>query len=193
MENIRKRVALTGHTSGIGKAIYNTLKKEGYNIVGLSRSTGFDLSKFHEKSFQDKLYHILKDVDIFINNAHLLYTQIDILYFAYDEWRSKNKTIINISSTSGDKAQDKKQQLSYQIEKIALDEACKQLDSGSKCKVINIRPGWVDTPAAKNYYRPIGITMLKPQDVADIVAYILNQPNEIYIKNISIEPWYKKK
>ena len=81
-----KRIALTGHTSGIGKAIYDTLKKEGYDIVGLSRSTGFDLSKFHETSFQKKFLSILNDVDIFINNAHWLYTQVNILYLAYDEW-----------------------------------------------------------------------------------------------------------
>ena len=47
----------TGHTSGIGKAIY-----DHFGGKGLSRSTGFDISK-------DDITPHLKGIDIFVNNA----------------------------------------------------------------------------------------------------------------------------
>ena len=62
-----------------------------------------------------------------------------------------------------------------------------------KCKIVNVRPGWVDTPSIKDYkkYVSIGIKILQPKDIAKVILYILGQPKTINIKSISIEPWYK--
>ena len=190
---MKKTIAITGTTRGIGKAILDILEEEGYNIISLNRSTGFEL-RLPWDQIEHKLYPAIKHADIFINNAHKDYTQIKILQYVFANWKNLNdKTIINISSTAGDKRQDTKNKwANYQVQKIALDEACKQLEGMGKCKVTNIRPGWVDTEALEGIQRPIGITILKPNDIARTVSYIINQPAEIHIKNISIEPWYKK-
>jgi len=193
---MKKIIAITGTSRGIGKAIYNQLKKDGlntsnpYEIIKLGRQTGFDI----QKDWKPKLSEIVDKTNIFINNVHYQYEQIKILQYLYNEWRAKdNKMIINISSTAGDKKQERfGVWASYQVQKIALDEACKQLEGMGKCKVVNIRPGWVNTKAVEGIQKPIGITLLQPETVAQIISYIINQPEEIYIKNISIEPWYKK-
>ena len=49
---------ITGHTKGIGKAIYDK-----FGGKGLSKSTGFDISK-------DSIKYHLQDVDVFVNNAY---------------------------------------------------------------------------------------------------------------------------
>ncbi len=190
---MKKTIAITGTTRGIGKAISDLLTKEGYNIISLNRSTGFDL-KLPWDELEHKLYPAIKHADIFINNVHHKFIQINILQHIFSNWKNQNdKTIINLSSTAGDKRQDTRGKwANYQIQKIALDEACKQLEGMGKCKVVNIRPGWVDTDALEGIQKPIGVTILQPKDIARTVSYIINQPEEIHIKNISIEPWYKK-
>ena len=40
---MKKTIAITGTTRGIGKAISDLLQEEGHNVISLSRSTGFDL------------------------------------------------------------------------------------------------------------------------------------------------------
>ena len=190
---MKKTIAITGTTRGIGEAISDLLEEEGHNIISLNRSAGFDLTLPWDQ-LEHKLYPAIKHADIFINNAQREFTQTKILQYLFTNWKNENdKAIINISSTVGDKRQDAKGKWNkYQIQKIALDEACKQLEGMGKCKVTNIRPGWVDTEALEGIQKPIGITILQPKDVARTVSYIINQPEEIHIKNISIEPWYKK-
>ena len=58
-----KTCAITGHTKGIGKAISDKLSLS-YNIIGFSRSNGFDIS-----IDQGKIIKESQGADIFINNA----------------------------------------------------------------------------------------------------------------------------
>lgn len=60
------KVVITGHTSGIGRALYQHFQiKEGVEVIGLSRSNGYDI----DKDF-DKVVEAAKGCDIFINNAY---------------------------------------------------------------------------------------------------------------------------
>ena len=58
-----------------------------------------------------------------------------------------------------------------------------------KCKVVNVRPGWIDTNFIRNVKStiPKDIEILTPNQVADTVIYIINQPKNVCIKSISIE------
>ena len=191
------KIAVTGHTSGIGKAIYDLLVEQGHEVVGFSRQTGFDLLKLKtndtDKEEIVKFAMSLNDYDIFINNACYEFMQVELLYALYNEWKKFDKTIINIGSVSGDKSKGEPHE--YQIHKVALDKACQQLETMGKCKVVNVRPGWVDTPAIKPYkkYIGIGIRPLDPKYIAEVISQIINLPRHIHIKNISIEPWYNGK
>ena len=69
------KIALTGHTSGIGKALYDILSQE-HEVVCFSRSNGYDI-KYDitiEKIVQGSL-----DCDVFINNAYYSLAQVYIL------------------------------------------------------------------------------------------------------------------
>ena len=130
-----QKVAVLGHTSGIGKAIYKKFDRKNYQIIGLSRSNGYDI--------EESISHILdaiKDVDIFINNAYAKEKNIQLLFDLYEIWKDQKKIIINISSNSSDFRPSKPRQ--YPIWKGALDEASNQLSYlDNPCKVINIRHG----------------------------------------------------
>ena len=39
------KAVITGHTSGIGRSIKESLESRGYTVYGLSRATGHDLEK----------------------------------------------------------------------------------------------------------------------------------------------------
>lgn len=61
-----KKIVITGHTSGIGKAIYDKFTEVSCReIVGMSRSNGYDI----EKDF-DRIVEEASGAEIFINNAY---------------------------------------------------------------------------------------------------------------------------
>ena len=50
----KNKIAITGHTKGIGKAIADLYSKKNYEVIGLSRSNGYDMS-----SDQDKMLSLI--------------------------------------------------------------------------------------------------------------------------------------
>ena len=54
-------IGITGHTKGLGKAIYDTLKAS-HTIIGFSRTNGYNIQS------PNKIIDCLKDCDVFINN-----------------------------------------------------------------------------------------------------------------------------
>ena len=57
------KIAITGHSKGIGKACYNILEKDN-EVYGFSRSNGYDITE----NF-NAIVHAVKNCDVFINNA----------------------------------------------------------------------------------------------------------------------------
>jgi len=195
---VSKTIVITGTSRGIGKALKEKLESDGHKIVSLNRADGFDLKRQYTY-LENKLFEELNDADVFINNVHYDYVQVKLLRSAFTYWQKQSKVIINMSSTTSDKSKDgvlgrkiDTKMFDYQIQKTALDTTAQKLSDLGRCKVVNIRPGWVDTEASEEYKPPLGLTKLKTDVIADAVTYILNQPWEVYIKNISIDSWYKK-
>ena len=92
-----KKICITGHTKGVGKAIKERLEQNHYTVVGGSRKNGINVGK--PKSV---INWILKeDPDVFINNVYWPDSQAKICYQLYNKWQSEKKHIINMSSTSG--------------------------------------------------------------------------------------------
>lgn len=56
------KIAITGHTKRIGKAIYDAFP----NSLGFSKSTGYDINN---KDSRAKIVQAISDCDIFVNNA----------------------------------------------------------------------------------------------------------------------------
>jgi len=63
---VDKKIIITGHTSGVGKAIYDKFKEISCReIVGMSRSNGYDI----DADF-DKIVAEAEGCELFINNAY---------------------------------------------------------------------------------------------------------------------------
>jgi hypothetical protein len=61
-----KKIIITGHTHGIGKAIYDKFTEVScHEIIGMSRSNGYDI----DKDF-DKIVAEAEGCELFINNAY---------------------------------------------------------------------------------------------------------------------------
>ncbi len=59
------KIAITGHTKGIGKALYNYFSEIGHEVIGMSRSNGYDITLN-----PDKILEQISSCDLFINNAY---------------------------------------------------------------------------------------------------------------------------
>ena len=79
------KIAITGHTKGIGRAIVDLLKDE-HEIVGASTSTGVNVMR--TKSVIRWLEK--ENPDIFINNVYAPDSQCHILYQLYEMYDRDN-------------------------------------------------------------------------------------------------------
>ena len=92
------KIAITGHTKGIGKCMKDLLEKDGHEVVGASTSTGINVMR--TKSVINWIEK--ENPDVFINNVYAPDSQCHILYQLYEKWQYEDKLIINLSSTSGE-------------------------------------------------------------------------------------------
>jgi len=168
------KVGITGHTKGLGAALFERFSVNCF-VEGFSRSNGYDIRRF------DQICDAVKDCDIFINNAYDRYSQVDLLYAVYDMWKDQDKKIINISSMASEGI--KSYLHPYAVHKIALDAAFKQIASqNNPCKVVNIKPSWIDTPRVERYTG----AKICPNDLADLIYTI--SMNEIYVTEVKVLP-----
>lgn len=87
-----KTYAVTGHTYGIGAALYSKLSP---NAIGFSKSTGYDITK---RDIREKIIHEVYNCDVFINNAPAGFGQAEMCLDLWYAWRDRPKTIINVGS-----------------------------------------------------------------------------------------------
>ena len=88
------KIAITGHTGLVGKALVYECAKQHIEVLGFSRSNGYDITSPESVG---NLITDAKECDIFVNNAYTnSYHQVDLLYRLYDAWKTKLKTIIKM-------------------------------------------------------------------------------------------------
>ena len=173
-------ISLTGHTSGLGLAIAKYFHRE--TIIGFSRSNGYDIQKYdnHLRIADESMLS-----DVFINNAYHAMAQVNLLYIMYDRWKDDNtKTILNISSLSADGIKSFRHP--YSIHKNALDKASEQLqNTDAKCKILNLKPGYIDTPMVSHMNDTKKLTS---EYVAGIAGWMITQTDGV-IKTLTVTPY----
>ena len=95
-ENNNRRVLITGHTRGIGRAIHELLKNRGYECVGFSQSTGHNIIDCEEM--------IVKEIENFnyvVLNAYAQHSQEIMLKKIVERYADKDLRVAVITSTSG--------------------------------------------------------------------------------------------
>jgi len=134
------KIAITGHSEGIGKCFAEILTEQGHEIVGLSRRTGHNI-----RSLQ-KIIGPIVECDWFINNAQVGFAQTELLYKVWHQWHDKPKTIWLIGSIMSTNYKTDFEMQEYKLQKQTLDQAYYNLkNTRSKCKLTLIRPGSVAT------------------------------------------------
>ena len=177
------KIVITGHTSGLGKALYNFLVEQGHTVVGLSRSEGFDLNKNLDM-------FLLDGWNVYINNAYSGFNQVELLYKLFELNQNRECQIINIGSVSADGNKDQVNE--YAVHKAALDKACNQLQLiDTDCKVVQVKLGRMDTPLVAHR---TGVPKMDPKYVAQYITQnILYAPKEILIKNLTIDLMHSRR
>jgi hypothetical protein len=164
------KIAITGHTSGIGQAVATWMIEHGHEVQGFSRSTGYDIS------LDATLNQILEEsvgVDIFINNAYVDMQQTKLLYMFHKAWLNQQKTIVNIGSCRTQRLdythfQRPTYPRYYVASKASLDYGCKELWNYSAWpRVMLVKPCGTATPRAANYPVP---DLVAPSDMADLIC-----------------------
>jgi hypothetical protein len=139
------KIAITGHSAGIGQSFAKYLSGRGHDIVGLSKRDGNNIRVI------PKIVEKIIPCDMWINNAQSGYAQTELLYKVAEAWQgNRSKMIWNISTmmTKDPLIPDIPEQswigiAEYKNQKRSLEDAFYQLKN--KCMMCLIRPGSVAT------------------------------------------------
>ena len=166
------RIAITGHTKGIGAACYLRMVSNGHEVFGFSRSNGNDVSK--EQTWQSI---IDTDVDVVINNAYHDSGQYNLLKYVFSKWKDKEKTIINIGSLRSDSQNSPYEKLEFTLNKRNLSDYSHWI-SNSKYKLRSMlfKPSWVDTDTGA-----VGPEncLMTPEYCAEVIEFMIDCPYTI--------------
>ena len=142
------KIAITGHTSGIGIGILEYYSGE-HEVIGFSLENGYNINDYN------RILEETKDCDIFINNAYSHYTQSEIV----SEWAKVHSNdkhlIISTSSIAAEPLLEIENMFPhlkpYGDEKYAINKASWNVNhSEALCKSSVIMPGVVET----SFYNP---------------------------------------
>jgi NADP-dependent 3-hydroxy acid dehydrogenase YdfG len=142
------KIAITGHSAGIGQALAKLYSAQGHEIIGLSRRDGNNIRNI------PKIADLIEPCDMFVNNAQSGYAQTELLFEVWTRWQGQPKqimlisTMMTLSPTATLPGSDMDH---YRIQKMALEEACRQLAHKSLHPTITlVRPGAVATQPGQN-------------------------------------------
>lgn len=159
------KCVITGHTTGLGKALFGHFTALGWEVVGLSRLTGHDLT-----TDLDKVVEIANTADLFINNANVDRAQLNLLNAI-----NKNVKQIVMGSVAGEFNQQL--QSDYSQHKADLAQRCRELSLLPDTKILHIQISMLED--AVN-----GDVLIKYKEVIDVVDFWLANPR---FTNISFE------
>lgn len=199
MEKSRKlKIAITGTTSGIGRATADLLVSK-HEVWCINRPE-YDLLD------DDALDRIdLSGYDVLINNAGADYGRQQFLDHDYKQWQQTVKinyivpayltqkfmqqntqgTIINVSSTGNLKTATNNSTVFYRGSKQALKHFTHELGSfDPDFRVIDIEPGKTNTNFTENAGQGIDYSAvaMSPMEVAKAIQTAINTPNITHMR-----------
>lgn len=180
------KIAITGHSAGIGQALAKIYEARGHEIVGLSRRNGYNIRSL------PKVAGMIEPCDMFINNAQAGFAQTELLVDVWNRWKGQKKIIINISTLMtlspiavGNPELNVNSGIDlYRIQKLSLEETYKQLGYRSIFPLMTlVRPGAVATHPDNQSAYPHA----DPTEWAETLVKILDSANpNLWISDISL-------
>lgn len=176
------KIAITGHSKGIGQALAEVYQSRGHEIVGLSRSNGHNIRSV------PKCAGIIEPCDMFINNAQTGFAQTELLFEMHRRWRGQEKTIISIGSQITNYPVTTIPNLEeYWLQKHTLEQAHVQLRHIHHLpRLVMVRPGDIATTPDKTcppsaMVTPWAMTLVNMLEQAEPV---------LHVADISLGPRY---
>lgn len=168
------KIVITGHTTGLGKAIYDKFTEVSCRkIVGLSRSTGYDI----DKDF-DKVVEEASGAEIFINNAYRDKQQLKLLHAL------KDKVDMMIVMGSVSRFYPEIIPTDYVNDKQELAEACRTESlKPNSIPILHLDLGFLENPdnaGLMKYISPTDFTSdynTPLEDVVDTIMFWVQKPN----------------
>lgn len=175
------KIAITGHTAGIGQALAQQYLTLGHDIVGLSKREGNNIRNI------PKICDQIEPCDMFVNNAQAGYAQTELLFEMTQRWSGTQKHIVIISTqmtqypVSVLPGLDMDQ---YRIQKVALEEAVSQLrNRNTGVRFTIVRPGDIATSADKTVPPSADVNIWAQTLIA---LFELAEKNNLCIPDISL-------
>lgn len=179
------KVAITGHTSGLGKALKERFESSGHTVIGFCITTGYDISDTEARS---RIIAESADCDVFINNAYYPNSQHLMFESAYNAFDNTEKTIINIGSKVIDinlSQHEHDEWLStYHCDKTALQELVKDKYLKPNPRILNVLSGLINTNMSSGRKDP----KIDVVDVADLIYQMFILRDRLIVQEISILP-----
>jgi short-subunit dehydrogenase len=188
--NKKNKIAIIGHTRGIGKAIADLYQQKNYEVIGLSSSNGYDL-----QCSQVEIIEQLDECQLIVLNAYVGRGQMTLLKRIYGKFVFEDKKVAVITSTSGTPIGEDEELLDpeyveYCNNKKILIEYIEQLQQellNKPLSVYDICPDVVDTDMTKGLWEDL--PKLRANEVAEAVRYCFESTfnvNKIVMqKNVS--------
>jgi NAD(P)-dependent dehydrogenase (short-subunit alcohol dehydrogenase family) len=175
--NIEK-VAITGHSKGLGSILFERYSKKGLVVLGASRQNGYDLNNSQTlNAFCEQI----KDYHLLINNAPGGF-QRHVLRKMFHLWRGKDKIIMNVGSRATQFSVSAA--MDYGTEKAALDfyvRSAQHFGQGSP-HVLLIRPGYFGGDRSKNKE----VDKIDPNHVADLIELMIDNVSKYKILDLVV-------
>lgn len=149
---------ITGHTKGIGKFLYNHFS-EKYDVLGISRTTGYDLN-----TDISKIVELSKNCDLFINCAAVGNAQLELL----NNLHNKESKMIVFGSIAGNF--HKQLKTSYSENKFELSNRCFDLSLLPNNKILHLNVSMLED--AIN-----GDNLIKYSEIVNAIEFWLVNPN----------------
>lgn len=164
------KIAITGHTSGIGKEIYDKFKEVSCReIIGMSRSNGYDI----EHDF-DKIVEEATGAEMFINNAYRGSQQLKLFHAL------KNKVDMMVVMGSVSRFYPNLILTDYVNDKQDLAEACRlESINPNGIPILHLDLGFIEGTQVNNndptaFVSDYNITK---QDIVDTIIFWAQKPS----------------
>lgn len=205
---MRRVAVVTGASGGLGRAIAAELERRGFEVVGLSRSTGVDASDEEQVA---AAFAKLEQVDVLVNNAGLLVKK-QLVELTAAEWDAQlaaglraaflcsreafrrmrpGGSVVNVSSLSGVAGAEKFPGMSAYVTAksglAGLTEAMAVEGRALGIRVNAVSPGAIDTPMLQ--VAGVAGPVLEPAAVARVIAWLASPDSApLTGANLRIDP-----
>jgi hypothetical protein len=174
------KVAITGHSRGIGSALTSELSKRGHLVLGFSRANGYDIADVQSRT---DIIQQANDCDVFINNAYSHIAQFDLLEKITTQWQEQKKIVINVNSKSIFAPEVPQSMQQYVEDKRRQYDYIQSLKFRSRPYVMDLILGLVDTEMSDMFIAD----KMKASEIAQLIADILERKDQLYVQQLILD------